>query len=218
MKLAIYDFDGTYINVQTLPMLFKLWNKQRINRRACRKYKRIIYTRYFFHKLNLFGWNKQTFRTNAMALTADLFKTVEFDVLENFLYDFYLEMLKYRNPKIVQQIKLDKEAGYYTVLLSGNFDIILKPFLKEGFDQVIGTDILVDKRLMSSEEVNIIIHNRKQEIITKRFPDADFKASKAYADSNYDLPILELVGHPVAVNPDPELLEIAKKRNFEIIN
>ncbi|XMB72925.1 haloacid dehalogenase-like hydrolase [Mycoplasmatota bacterium WC30] len=217
MKLAIYDFDGTYINVQTLPMLLKLWSKQKINQKARRKCQRIVYTRYLFHKLKLFGWDKQTFRANAMEVTADLFRSVEFNVLEKFLNDFYLEMLKYRNLRIVEQIKKDKKAGFFTVLLSGNFDIILKPFLKEGFDMVIGTHILSDKGLLSSKEVDIIIHNRKQEIILEHFPNADYKESKAYADSNYDLPILELVGHPVAVNPDPELLEIAKNKNFEIM-
>jgi phosphoserine phosphatase len=36
----------------------------------------------------------------------------------------------------------------------------------------------------------------------------------AYADSTSDLPLLEAVGHPVAVNPETRLASIARKRGW----
>jgi len=36
----------------------------------------------------------------------------------------------------------------------------------------------------------------------------------AYADSSSDLPMLEAVGFPVAVNPEPRLASIARKRGW----
>ena len=115
------------------------------------------------------------------------------------------------------RLKQDNAEGFHTVLLSGNFDLILEPFLEEGFKQVIGTTIETQEGLLPSGQVKIIINQRKQDIIRETFPDADFSLSKAYADSDYDLPIFELVGHPIAVNPDPALEQIAKEKNFEII-
>lgn len=44
----------------------------------------------------------------------------------------------------------------------------------------------------------------------------DLAESYAYSDSYTDLPMLELVGHPVAVNPDRVLARIAKERGWEI--
>jgi phosphoserine phosphatase len=38
--------------------------------------------------------------------------------------------------------------------------------------------------------------------------------SVAYADSSSDLPMLEVVGFPVAVNPEPRLASIARKRGW----
>jgi HAD superfamily hydrolase (TIGR01490 family) len=38
-----------------------------------------------------------------------------------------------------------------------------------------------------------------------------------YSDSRNDLPLLEAVGHPVAVNPDPALAEIARQRGWPIM-
>lgn len=39
-----------------------------------------------------------------------------------------------------------------------------------------------------------------------------------YSDSHNDSPLLEVVDHPVAVNPDPVLQHIAKERGWPIIN
>jgi HAD superfamily hydrolase (TIGR01490 family) len=45
----------------------------------------------------------------------------------------------------------------------------------------------------------------------------DLAASWAYTDSVSDLPMLEAVGHPVAVNPDTKLAEIAKREGWEVL-
>ncbi len=44
--------------------------------------------------------------------------------------------------------------------------------------------------------------------------DLDLKESVAYADSTSDLPMLEAVGFPVAVNPETRLASIAIKRGW----
>ncbi len=44
----------------------------------------------------------------------------------------------------------------------------------------------------------------------------DLEASAAYSDSATDEPMLAAVGRPVAVNPDRELLRIARERDWEI--
>ena len=46
----------------------------------------------------------------------------------------------------------------------------------------------------------------------------DLKGSYFYSDSANDLPLLELVDHPVAVDPDPRLREIAERRQWSIIS
>ena len=46
----------------------------------------------------------------------------------------------------------------------------------------------------------------------------DLSGSYAYSDSYTDAPMLEAVGHPVAVNPDRVLLKLAKERGWEVRN
>ncbi len=45
----------------------------------------------------------------------------------------------------------------------------------------------------------------------------DLAASWAYSDSESDLPMLRLVGHPVAVNPDTELGRVARTEGWEVL-
>ena len=41
--------------------------------------------------------------------------------------------------------------------------------------------------------------------------------SYAYSDSSSDLPMLRTVGHPVVVNPDRELLEVARSEGWDVL-
>jgi HAD superfamily hydrolase (TIGR01490 family) len=45
----------------------------------------------------------------------------------------------------------------------------------------------------------------------------DLSRSYAYSDSESDLPMLETVGHPVAVNPDSSLARIARERGWDVL-
>ncbi|HEX6713216.1 MAG TPA: HAD-IB family hydrolase, partial [Thermoleophilaceae bacterium] len=45
----------------------------------------------------------------------------------------------------------------------------------------------------------------------------DLSESYAYSDSESDLPMLRVVGHPVAVNPDAELARVAREEGWEIM-
>jgi HAD superfamily hydrolase (TIGR01490 family) len=46
--------------------------------------------------------------------------------------------------------------------------------------------------------------------------DIDLSESYAYSDSINDLPLLELVGHPIAVNPDSELKRAAREMGWPV--
>jgi HAD superfamily hydrolase (TIGR01490 family) len=46
----------------------------------------------------------------------------------------------------------------------------------------------------------------------------DLAVSYAYSDSESDLPMLRAVGHPVVVNPDPDLHRIASREGWEVLH
>ena len=50
-----------------------------------------------------------------------------------------------------------------------------------------------------------------------RNADIDLEGSFAYSDSITDLPMLEVVGNPVVVNPEKELRAVAEERDWPIL-
>ena len=60
----------------------------------------------------------------------------------------------------------------------------------------------------------------KLELVKKYCKDSNFSLNNAcfYSDSKNDLPLLEAVNMPIAVNPDKNLKNIAKSKNWMIIN
>ena len=46
----------------------------------------------------------------------------------------------------------------------------------------------------------------------------DFSESYFYSDSINDLPLLEVVTHPIVTNPSPSLLSVAQERNWPVLN
>ena len=59
----------------------------------------------------------------------------------------------------------------------------------------------------------------KAEAVASVIAELGYEAANcyAYSDSISDLPMLELVGHPVAVNPDSALESIARERGWPIV-
>jgi phosphoserine phosphatase len=65
---------------------------------------------------------------------------------------------------------------------------------------------------MGSEKVR-----RIQELISEKGLEVNLSSSFAYADSISDLPLLEWVGNPVAVEPEEKLQAIAQERGWQIM-
>jgi hypothetical protein len=88
-----------------------------------------------------------------------------------------------------------------------------------GADIAIGTEAKIVDGRYSGELVRYAYGPAKadaiRELAVER--DIDLDASYAYSDSVTDLPMMELVGHPVAVNPDRPLLRIANEREWEVV-
>jgi hypothetical protein len=59
----------------------------------------------------------------------------------------------------------------------------------------------------------------KAEALEKLVSDLGYdpERSYAYSDSISDLPMMEEVGHPVAVNPDSELERVAHERGWPVV-
>ena len=87
-------------------------------------------------------------------------------------------------------------------------------------DGAIGTrSEVVDGRYTGRTEGPFIYREGKAQAVRElaEREGIDLAESWAYSDSESDLPMLRTVGHPVAVNPDAELLRIAREEGWEVM-
>jgi len=89
-----------------------------------------------------------------------------------------------------------------------------------GVEDVIATRTAVDDEGRYTGKVAEYVYGpAKAEAVTRMADETgiDLGDSFAYSDSATDLPLLELVGYPHAVNPDKELREAAVERGWPIL-
>ncbi len=127
-------------------------------------------------------------------------------------------------PDAVRRVRRHRELGHTTVLITGALDIAIEP-LAPLFDHVVcarlGTRVESTRSGPTEvltghlEEVPPTAEARARIIVDLCSElDLDPRQAIAYADSSSDLPMLEAVGFPVAVNPEPRLASIARKRGW----
>jgi HAD superfamily hydrolase (TIGR01490 family) len=125
-------------------------------------------------------------------------------------------------PHLMKRVENHQRSGHRLLLLSGTPLPLLTAIGQElGIEDVVGTPLrLRNGRYTGASEPPVCQGANKvlrlEEHLTA-VDDVQWSQSWAYADSLSDLPVLEHVGHPVAVCPDPTLAAHAKERGWEII-
>ena len=111
-------------------------------------------------------------------------------------------------------------AGHKLVLVTGSLDFIMEPLARYlGVARLEAVKLRtyrgkftgsLEGEIMSGQE------KRRRVLAYAEAAGVDLQASYAYGDSIADGPMLEAVGHPVAVNPDRKLARLADARGWPI--
>jgi len=122
----------------------------------------------------------------------------------------------------LELIREHREAGRLVVIVSASPVEVVEPLGQHlGADVALGTVARVDADGRYSGELERYCYGPEKPVAMRELADArgiDLDASYAYSDSATDLPMMEIVGHPVAVNPDRTLLRAARERGWEVVH
>ncbi len=116
-----------------------------------------------------------------------------------------------------------QRAGRRVVVISSSPVEIVLPlcrYLGLDDDDVIGTRPEVDADGKYTGAIEFYAYGPGKAAAMREMAEAEefsLQDSFAYSDSITDLPMLEAVGHPVAVNPDRELRAIAAERDWQTL-
>ena len=121
-------------------------------------------------------------------------------------------------PQGIRRVREHRRAGHTTLLITGALDFVIAP-LRPLFDHIVAAEMgssdgVYDGRLTSVPPTG---EARYQTLVDfAELHGLDLRESAAYADSTSDLPMLEAVGFPVAVNPETKLAALARRRGWLI--
>ena len=121
-------------------------------------------------------------------------------------------------PEAVRRIRAHRAAGHKTILITGTVDVFVRP-LSGLFDEIVASRMHARDGLLTGYlDSPPLVDEARAAWLRRHAADAgiDLADSYAYADSYSDRPLLEAVGNPAAVNPDPSLYRHAKRKHWRI--
>ena len=120
-------------------------------------------------------------------------------------------------PAGIRRVREHRALGHRTMLITGALDFAVD-CLRPLFDEIIAAEMTVKPDGTYSGEMTAVPPTgeaRAQVMADYAAAEGlDLAEAVAYADSSSDLPMLEAVGFPVAVNPETRLAAIARKRGW----
>ena len=121
----------------------------------------------------------------------------------------------------VALIEEHRSLGRDIIIISSSGTEVVEPIGERlGVDLAVGTQLEVIDGRYSGEILFYAYGEGKAQAMRDLAAERgyDLSTSYAYTDSITDLPMLEVVGHPTAVNPDAELRRIAIDRDWPVLD
>jgi alcohol-forming fatty acyl-CoA reductase len=120
-------------------------------------------------------------------------------------------------PAGIRRVREHRRLGHRTVLITGALDLAIGP-LRPLFDDVVCARLATrPDGTYRGELTDVPPTGEARASVLADYAAAngfDLAEGVAYADSTSDLPMLEAVGFPVAVNPETRLAALARKRGW----
>jgi len=220
--LAAFDLDGTLVKEHVWRALIKYHRKRKMKRLFLWLFALTHYPLWFLAKSGL--WDEVQFRVKWMEDFGGIFKGLKREEIRDILSAVLENELEQEiRADLLDTLKEHQAKNHIVVLVSGTFEDLLRLFgEKIGVEYVLGTEVefregrctgrVLGSACMGSEKVR-----RIQELIKEKGLEVDLPSSFAYTDSISDLPLLEWVGNPVAVEPEEKLQAIAQERGWQVI-
>jgi alcohol-forming fatty acyl-CoA reductase len=155
------------------------------------------FLRHFYRRYK--GADADQIRADAWQLFSDLILTKSF-------------------PAGIRRVREHRALGHRTLLITGALDFVIEP-LRPLFDDIVCASLAERDGKLTGEMVEAPPTGEARAIAIADYAAAEgllLAESVVYADSASDLPMLEAVGHPVAVNAEPKLAAIARKRGWHV--
>jgi HAD superfamily hydrolase (TIGR01490 family) len=215
--LAFYDFDGTIVAGNVVQRYaFLAWRHSDRQQALMRCVKLLVKLPLF---VGLDRWSRRRFNEvffrEYRGLTSE-----QLGDAADLLFEQQIRPRIRRGARAA--IAADRARGHRLVLLSGEVEHVLQPAARAlGFDEVVCNRLVFSDGISTGQVAAPLVAEAEKAAAVQRLcrrygvPAA---SARAYSDSLSDLPMLEAVGWPAVVNPEPRIRRTAIDRGWPILD
>ncbi len=211
---AFFDLDRTLIDTNSAILYARHERKE--GRLSLFQMMRTLYHSmlYHFNRLDM---------ESAYEKALEHYKGVRAEELQERTHEFFHKLVKPRlQPGAERALTKHRDLGHPLVVLSTSScyqaDIAARTW---GLDDWIANRFHVEDGYVVGTVVKPLCYADGKVVWARRWAEQkgiDLAESYFYSDSYSDLPMLEAVGYPVVVNPDPKLRIEAQRRQWPIVD
>ena len=215
MSLAIFDLDNTLIGGDSDFLWGEFLGEEGVvDANAYRKKNEYFYHQYDLGVLDIYAW---------LDFCLEPLSRYSMTELEAFHHQFMIQKIEpIMLDKAQNCINRHKERGDTVLVMTASNSFVTAPIVKKyGINQLLATEPEIKAGRFTGGVSGIPCFQSGK--VDKLMPwlqknEETLTGSTFYSDSHNDLPLLELVDNPVAVNADKILTKIAQKKGWEILN
>jgi len=215
VEAAFFDLDKTVIAKASMVAFGRPFYREGLISR--RLLLRALYGQLVYMHLGADEARLARMRDSVLALTKGWSQARVREIVEETLHDV-VEPIVY--DEALDLIREHRDAGRPVYIVSASPEEIVAPLARYlGVDGHIATRSSVDDAGRYTGTTELYCYGPQKAIAMEamaRTSGIELAASYAYSDSATDIPMLECVGHAVAVNPDRELARAARENGWEI--
>jgi HAD superfamily hydrolase (TIGR01490 family) len=210
---ALFDIDGTLLARNTAPLYMN--HLRRTGQARRRDLARTLYY-LFWYKLGLLDVR------SALEVSMAFVRGKDEAAMVADCVGWYGEAVRpYVFPGMAAQVAAHREAGHVLAILTSATRYLAEPLGADlGIEHHLVTQLVVRDGRFTGEVVQPVCYGRGKVYWAERFAaehGIDLASSFFYTDSITDLPLLDRVGHPRVVHPDPRLRRLAQRRGWPVL-
>jgi HAD superfamily hydrolase (TIGR01490 family) len=214
MEAAFFDLDKTVVSKSSsLALTGPMYRAGLVSRSALLKgaYAQLVYL--------LLGADEKKMERVKEGMLA-LTRGWDRGQVEEIIRDALSELDPYIYLEALDLMELHRALGRKVFIVSSSAEEVVRPLAERlGDVSVIATRAMVDDQGRYTGELEFYCYGESKAVAIKEIAEReglDLSGSYAYSDSVTDVPMLEAVGHPVAVNPDRDLRKEAERRGWQV--
>ncbi len=217
MPASYFDVDGTLVRTNLIqPTIFYLLNQQTPAQSAGRLLRAAL-------RAPQMALAEMRDRRTFNELLYSTYEGISRDrllLLSDECFDKVVKPALFANARSL--IKRCRDEGHEVVLVSGALDFVLQHLV-----EYLGATAMIANRLEFKANYAtgrmlrpIVAGPEKARLIREHAQDNhhDLAQCYAYSDSYSDVPMLSVVGHPAAVNPDVKLRRLAEAYGWPVLS